>query len=82
MTAIEIFDEMARCKNEEELRNFCVFTVRPFVQKEPEYRLWLLDRYASVKWLIGLPVFKVEDVLNGSGLRAWRKGEISYDQGR
>ena len=82
MTAIEIFDEMARCKNEEELRNFCVLTVRPFVQKEPEHREWLLDRYASVKWLIGLPAFKAEDVFNSSGLAALRKGEIVYDQGR
>ena len=78
MTAIEIFDEMARCKNEEELRNFCVLTVRPFVQKEPEYRKWLLDRYASVKWLIGLPVFRPEDVFNNRGLLALKRGEITW----
>ena len=79
--AIRLFDEMANCKTQEELNTFCGLMVRPFVMRRPEWRTWLLDRYSSIKWQLGLK-FTAEDVFNAEGMSALKRGEIHYGSDR
>jgi hypothetical protein len=78
--SVKLFDEMEHCKTIIELNLFCSLMVRPFVKDYPDKRKWLLDRYATVKWLIELPEVKIEDVLNKEGLKYVDRANNAQDR--